>query len=155
MTPEEYQRLKEAEKEHLRKLKELKSAVRQLERQKKVTRAITDITDTPRTLLDQNAELVEQLAMEAARSEAKLDIALETAAEREAAPSSSPQPPIGEAEAEEEMRRLRAQQLLRQLREETAPTSVPAPPAASPPAKSGSDEGRRDLPEKTIGRMKP
>jgi hypothetical protein len=36
MSPEEYQRIKEAEKEHLRKLKELKSAVRLLRRRNAV-----------------------------------------------------------------------------------------------------------------------
>jgi len=154
MTPEEYQRLKEAEKEHLRKLKELKTAVRLLENQRKVTRAVGNITDAPRTLLDENADLVEQLALETARSEAKLDIALETAAEKDAAvPGESTAE--RDARMEDDLRKERARQLLQQLREEVAgSTPPPRTAAASTPAKPPTQEPSK-LPEKTIGRMKP
>lgn len=154
MTPEEYQRLKEAEKEHLRKLKELKTAVRQLERQKRVGRAIEGITETPRNLLDENASLVEQLALETARSEAKLDIALETAAEKDA---SRPAESAAEQDAryEEDLRKERARQLLQQLRDEvgSSSTSAPVAPKAADAKAPASDSP--PLPDKTIGRMKP
>lgn len=154
MTPEEYQRLKEAEKEHLRKLKELKNAVRQLERQKRVGRAIEGITETPRDLLDENAGLVEQLAMETARSEAKLDIALETAAEKDAgrpAESAAEQ----DARYEEDLRKERARQLLQQLRDEVGAASAAAPVMPKAAASKTSAPETAPLPEKTIGRMKP
>lgn len=149
MTPEEYQRLKEAEKEHLRKLKKLKEAVRQLERQKRVSRAVEDITDGPRALMDENADLVDQLAMETARSEAKLEIALESAAEKgETRPD-----PADEARMDEELRRLRARQLVEQMRGES---SAPEPKTTTDAKKEAKDdESKPRLPEKTIGRMKP
>ena len=44
MTPEEFQRIKEAEKEHLRSLRKPKETVRELERQKRMTRAVRSVT---------------------------------------------------------------------------------------------------------------
>ncbi|MDX1547617.1 MAG: hypothetical protein R3247_11545, partial [Rhodothermales bacterium] len=70
MSPEEYQRIKDAEKEHLRQLKKLKSAVRRLGRQQRLTQAVNDLTAGPQDALDTHRELVDQLAFETARQEA-------------------------------------------------------------------------------------
>ena len=43
MTPEEYEKFKEAEKEHLRKLKALKQKTRQLRRQQSVNQALDNM----------------------------------------------------------------------------------------------------------------
>lgn len=153
MTPEEYERLKEAEKEHLRKMRQLKRAVLELERQKKVTRAVQNITDEPRRLLDEQKELVDQIAMEAARSEARLDIALEAADEKAAAEPAG----ISPEEADEEIRRARARELVRRIQsEETA--QAPAQQNSGKPAEKaagGGADAHPTLPDKTIGRMKP
>lgn len=107
MTPEEYQRYKEAEKAHLRKLKELKKAVRTLERQKSVGAAAEKVAEG-QDLLEKQKSLVDDLAMETARHEARLDIALDSAAEADAAANTEA--------LEEELQRERAQALVRQLK---------------------------------------
>lgn len=158
MTPEEYERYKEAEKEHLRKLRKLKQAVRDLERQKTVTRAVEGITEEPRRLLDEQQELVERVSMEAARSEARLEIALEAA---EAKAPAEREPTVSPAEADEVVRRARARELVRQMREGEGPEPAPPasreePQAARRAAKADAEESDPPpLPEKTIGRMKP
>ena len=169
MTPEEYQRYKEAEKAHLRKLKELKKAVHTLERQKSVTQATEKVAEG-NDLLEKQKDLVDELALETARHEARLDVALDSAAEAEKQ---------AEMEAlEEELQRERAQALVRQLKRqmggEEEPLEaqpgfvgrrgdpVPSPTVAAPPSDEDSDAGtasrhptpgRDDRPEKTIGRM--
>ena len=110
MTPEEYQRFKEAEKQHLRKLKELKKAVGKLEREKSIRTAFENVSAGPTDVLNRQKDLVDQLAIETAQHEARLDMALESS--KEAAL---------EAEAaglEEELQRDRAQALVRQLKRE-------------------------------------
>lgn len=110
MTPEEYERFKEAEKQHLRKLKELKKAVGKLEREKSIRTAFENVGAGPADMLDRQKDLVDRLAMETAKHEARLEVALESAEEA-----------AREAQAaglEEELQRDRAQALVRQLKRE-------------------------------------
>jgi len=152
MTPEEYERLKEAEKEHLRKMRQLKRAVHELERQKKVSRAVRDMTEEPRRLLDEQEELVDRIAMEAAHSEARLDIALESADQKAESEPALPTP----EESDEELRRARARELVRRMQAGDAPEPSRSEPAKQAPEASGGEKpDRPPLPDKTIGRMKP
>lgn len=144
MSPEEYQRIKEAEKAHLRKLKELKGTLRSLERQGTVREAIEDLTSTPRHLLDRNAELVDRLALEAAQSEARLEMALEAAEEGGSADAE---------DLEEQWQEERAHALLRQIRSELREEEA-APPAEGERASEPPNAAPPDLPEKTIGRVR-
>lgn len=180
MSPEEYQRIKEAEKEHLRKLKELKSAVRLLRRRNSVNQALGDMATGPQAARDVHDEMVEKLAIETAQKEARMEIALENAKAEEVA---SAQQQSTEA-FEEEMLKERAKSLLRQIKlemgtpmeEASAPSSSAAPkeriatpevPRAdktlgrpAPAAQRDRDQPAKEspadaeLPEKTIGRMK-
>jgi hypothetical protein len=110
MTPEEYERFKDAEKQHLRKLKELKKAVGKLEREKSIRTAFENVNAGPADMLDRQKDLVDRLAMETAQHEARLEVALERSEEvaREAQA----------AGLEEELQRDRAQALVRQLKRE-------------------------------------
>ena len=162
MSPEEFQRLKEAEKEHLRKLRELKSAVRTHERQQKLTRAIEQITGADADVEGTREEMMERMTNETARYEAHLDLALESAAEQEEAARRA-----AEAEAfEEASRKRRADDLIRQMKEEMGPAAAtrtqpaPQPPRAQEhprdPKSETSESPTRPpgtRPEKTIGRM--
>lgn len=181
MTPEEYQRIKEAEKEHLRKLRELKSAVRLLRRRTSVNKALGDMATGPQTARDVHEEMVEKLAIETAQQEARMEIALENAQLEAAEDTAAPTPARSAEELEEEMLKERAKSLLKQIKmemgtppdEPVAPSSAATPkeriatpevpkadktlgrpvPAARPePDKDGPAEA--DTPEKTIGRMK-
>lgn len=159
MTPEEFERIKEAEKEHLRALKKLKKAVRGLERSKSIAQSVTKMSSSSQSALETHENMVDKLALETAHYEARLDVALESAKEhqeRDAADEA-----LGQADAE--LQKERARSLVEQLREEMA---VPEPDAGeavaeSPgPRRSESDEQDDDaedtgpLPEKTIGRMR-
>ncbi|QXD16956.1 hypothetical protein GQ464_008485 [Rhodocaloribacter litoris] len=179
MTPEEYQRIKEAEKEHLRKLRELKRKVRELERLKKVNQALSDVTGGAASVLDTHREMIEKLAMETALSEARLELALE--AEQEAAPASAEDPASNET-LEEALQKARAQELIRQMKLEVtssadetparppagktigamdpgtgqrAPGAETTTPPAAPEKPADPPAGPDPLPDKTIGRMKP
>lgn len=156
MTPEEFQRLKEAEKAHLRSLQKLKEAARQLRRQQSLTQAVENIVEGPRRVLDEQEALLEQLALDTARSEARLDMAMETL------PAETP-PALSDEEAEEALRAQRAQALLRQLKQEMGapeapPSATPLAPDAPQEKTLGGPRTRRtsdlpdSLPDKTLGR---
>ncbi len=149
MTPEEFERIKEAEKAHLRKLKELKQAVHQAERKKRISETLSNMAGGARDTLDENEALIEKLSFEAARHEARFDVAMEGSPEKPTAGA-----PNTEVQ-EEALRQARARQLVEDMRRQVQveqPTPENAPVADSkapslPPPTGG-------LPEKTIGRMK-
>ena len=159
MTPEEFERIKEAEIEHLRALKKLKKAVRGLERSKSIAQSVTKMSSSSQSALETHENMVDKLALETAHYEARLDVALESAKEHQERDATDEA--LGQADAE--LQKERARSLVEQLREEMA---VPEPDAGeavaeSPgPRRSESDEQDDDaedtgpLPEKTIGRMR-
>lgn len=165
MTPEEFQKIKQAEKEHLRKLRKLKDTVRQLDRQKKVSAAISDMTSSMEEKLDVHDEMVRRLAVDAALNEARLEIALEQ--------SDVADEKAQLARDEADLARAQAKQVVGRIRDQTDQPEKPEKPAPSAVVEGGSSsvatgrtrpasssraqtsDDRDDLPEKTIGRMKP
>ncbi|MEX0746723.1 MAG: hypothetical protein WD275_01905 [Rhodothermales bacterium] len=177
MTPEEFEKFKAAEKEHLKKLRELKRAVTVLDRQRKIRDALTEMTEASSDVLQTQADMVERLAFETAEQEARLEIALDSVAETSK--------PTDEA-LEEELRQARARALVEKLRDgelrvdaegNLTGGSSPKPvsprggsinPTTASRAESGADPTRSpqaprsgeadqkspdQRPEKTIGRM--
>lgn len=112
MTPEEYQRLKDVEKEHLKKLKELKQAVRVLERQKKIQSELAKMSRASDDALQAQSEAVERLAMETALHEARLDVAMDSA--------EPPEPAPRDDALETELRTARAQALVERMKQSMA-----------------------------------
>lgn len=149
MTPEEFQRLKEAEKDHLRKLKKLKDAARMLERQKKVSRAVTDMTSSMEQKLSEHADIMDQIAAAAALSEARLEIAMESSEKVDRVAQ--------EMQDEETLSKERAKQLIRQMKAESGdePEASTEKTRAESRKKTTTEDQTESLPEKTIGRMKP
>ncbi len=157
MTPEEYERIKEAEKEHLRAMKKLKKAVRELERSKSIAQSVTRMSSSSKTAIETHEEMVDKLALETAHYEARLEVALESAKEHADTEERAQQVLKADAELQKE----RARSLVEQLREEMAVPDSPAAEEAkrSDPEIADSDEDSDDdvdgpLPEKTIGRMR-
>jgi hypothetical protein len=132
MTPEEYQRIKEKEKEHLRALKQLKQTARVLERQRSINRALQDMEAGAQQARETHEELLDRLTLETAMNEARLEVALD--AVEEAAPASSPEA------LEAELQVARARQLIDTLKRQAA---------AADPAAASEHEA-----DKTIGRMR-
>ena len=153
MSPEEFNRIKEAEKEHLRKLKALKQAAGRLQRQKSIAQALGSMTQEAQQKLEANEAMVEKLAWETAEQEARMEVALESA--KEANPDALEAPKPSPAEAEEALRKARAEELVRQMKQE-AHAEEPATDvreAADRRPENTSDDSSDVLPEKTIGRM--
>lgn len=162
MTAEEFEKIKQAEKEHLRKLRKLKDTVRQLERQKKVSRAISDMTSSITEKLDVHDEMVQRLAVDAALNEARLEIALEQSDEADQKAQL--------ARDEEDLAKARARQVVGRIRktdepsrstefvskqEGESPSSATGRTPSDPGSTARTSENQDKLPEKTIGRMKP
>jgi len=165
MSPEEFQKIKEAEKAHLRKLKKLKDAVRVLERQKKISGAVTDMTSSIEEKMDEHRSAVERVALDAARAEARLEMALEAA-------DDDVEERSREIDDEQTLREHRAKELIRQIkagavdsdavRPESGDAARPDDGDAVEHSDTGADRaadqvGSDDapVPDKTIGRMKP
>jgi hypothetical protein len=140
MTPEEFERLKAKERAHLEKLRELKQAVKQLEHQRSVVSALDHMRTGATGLLDEQARLVEDLARDTAFMEAKAEMA---SADLDVEPSVS----------DEELQRIRAQQLVERIKAEDLAITDSAPPEG-PARQTQSPETPAIQPEKTIGRMR-
>lgn len=156
MTPEEFEKIKAAEKDHLRKVRKLKTVVKQLERQKKISGALNELTSSMREKFDVHDEMMDRVAIDSALNEARLEIALETSEEADRNAQL--------AQDEADLARVRARQVIDQISEDDG--SVDAAPSSGEPESDRTEssnvrqrpdrpEKRDDLPEKTIGRMKP
>ena len=144
MSPEEFERLKEQEKAHLRQLRDLKAQHRDVTRKKSIFDALRGMTrpDIDAT----HDEYTGKLMQDAAYSEARLDLAMEsagassgeTAAERSAR----------EAEERAALQRAEADALVRQMKQEMqGPMGAPAAaPTREATGTAASTEG------KSIGR---
>ncbi len=127
MDAESYQRLKEAEKEHLRALRRLKEAVRLLKRRSALDQALERLTTQTQAALEAHAEALERLKLETAYQEARLELALEHRTPSPTVLSDTAQPP------------LRVQDV-----REPRPCDPETETAAQAP-----------VPEKTLGRFRP
>ena len=169
MTPEEYQKLKEAEKAHLRKIRELKKAQRSSSRKASVTNAVTGMASKMEELFSEHGEMVERLQMDSAMSEARMEVALDSVEANDSVSEAQDAAELAAAEAE--LKRSRARDLINQMKQSDLKSSD-SPASASGSAKNstegstegstkgpenteGASEKETSLPEKTIGRMKP
>lgn len=145
MTDEEYQRLKAAEKEHLREKKRLRKQLAALKKRQRAQGLVQKMKQGAERLLRETESLVDTLRRQVASSEAQLEVAAE-ADDR-----------VDDLhEAEEELREERAESLVRQYKAATGGV-------ASASDRQTSDEGDASEPDsdstpagpdKTIGRMR-
>ena len=155
MTPEEFERLKEQEKAHLRQLRDLKSQHRDVQRKTSILDALRKLA---RPDIDEtHDEQVGKLMQDAAMSEARLDLAMEGQDAVDLA--------ARDAELAEALRRAEAESLVRQMKGELGVADAPGgrgPAAPADPADdktigraAADDERHADEPErpaKSIGR---
>jgi hypothetical protein len=137
MDRDEFERLKEAEKEHLRKLNKIKGELSHARKSQGLRRAIHELESSLSP--DSYDEMLERVQHETVTNEARLDMAMENRA----------LPELDE-EAARAARAARAAELVRQMKIAMGGLSDEESPSAS--ASSQPDE---NLPEKTIGRMMP
>jgi hypothetical protein len=153
MNRDEYERLKEEEKEHLRELKRLRERLREAERTRALRQAVQKVQEDAQS--EEFDDALRSVQEETLESEVRMDMALESA-------------DAGEVDPEEE-RRLRAEALVRQMKvamggiepeealREVEPESEPEEPTdertiGKPPRRSEESISEEE-PEKTIGRM--
>ena len=152
MTPEEYQKFKEAEKEHLRKIRELKKAQRSASRKSTVTKAVTGMATDMQDLFDENGQMIERLQMDSAMSEARMEVALDSVEMNSDVTEAQDAAELAKADAD--LRKSRARDLVNQMKQETGAVMDSNAEAPEPKADEAKPE-EKPLPEKTIGRMKP
>jgi hypothetical protein len=134
MTDEEFERLKAAEKEHLREKQRLRKKLESLKRRGRTEGIVQRMKQGAERLLRETESLVETLRSQGAHDEARLEVAHdESAADRQ--------------DAEEALREERAEALLRQYK-------AAQPGSRDQPETDASSETEQDGPEKTIGRMR-
>ena len=139
MSPEEFERLKNEEKAHLRQLRSLKAQQRDAQRKVQIANAVTGMRN-PELEASTDA-LTERLMRDAAHSEARLDLAVESAQTSAAASA--------QTEADREaLRQAEAAALVAQMK-----AGMGAPVTGAPA--TGASPAGGDLPPKTIGRPPP
>jgi hypothetical protein len=140
MTDEEFERLKEAEKDHLRAKKRLRAALEALKRRSRTQGIVEQMKRGAGRLLAETESLVDALRRAVAQREARLETALDTE-----------EADLEEAEAA--LRDERAETLLRQYK--TAQSTGRRRPDGADDDRADDDRAAPDGPEKTIGRMQP
>lgn len=144
MTDEEFERLKEAEKAHLREKKRLRSRLEALKKRRRTQSVVQTMKRGAERLLEETGSLVETLRRSVAQADARFEVGLE-----------DEEDPI--QEAEEELREERAEALLRQYKTAQSPTGSSESGRTSKTADDGAsseEDETMDGPEKTIGRMR-
>ena len=142
MTDEEFERLKAAEKEHLRTKKRLRATLDAVKRRTQSERVVQRMKRGAERLLGETESLVDALRRAVAQGTARLEAAFEDDRSRD--------PDLDEAE--EALREARAEALLRRYKAAQS-TTHRTQSGAEDPDESDSDP-TPDGPEKTIGRMR-
>lgn len=139
MTDEEFERIKEAEKEHLRAKRELRTRLAALKKRNRVQSIVQDMQQGAQRLLRDTESLVDTLRAQVARSEARLEVAADTEAHEDL------------HEADEALREERAERLVRQYKAASGPVATRSRRSAEEEeTRNASQEGS----DKTIGRMR-
>jgi len=146
MTEDEFQRIKEAEKKHLRAKKRLQRTLESLKQRNEVQSVVQRMKQGAARLLDETESLVDSLRRSVVQEQARFEVALddEQIEDEEL------------HEAEEALREERAEALVRRMKAEEEASSRPRPSVAD--ADDGSDaaaeeDPAQEGPDKTIGRM--
>ncbi|MGA7306829.1 MAG: hypothetical protein WBW88_18295 [Rhodothermales bacterium] len=153
MKREDFERLKEEEKNHLREIRALKQKLKEAQRMQRIGRALHDIESAGDLEgFEQSLEEVERKALE---QEARLDLAIDSAGSEQSAD-------LPEVD-EEALKLARAADFIRRMKvsmgEDTGAKSDvslndPAPSGEEEESAGASEEKASDF-EKTIGRMTP
>ncbi|MEF8864620.1 MAG: hypothetical protein V5A20_02530 [Salinibacter sp.] len=146
MTDEEFQRLKETEKKHLRAKKRLQATLNQLKQQSGsgVQRVVQRMQQGAMRLLDETESLVDSLRRSTVEDQARFELALDEASVED----------DDLRDADEALREERAEQLVRRMKAEEGDMLGTDPEGPSvDESSSGADEPHAEGPDKTIGRM--
>lgn len=161
MSPEEYARIKEQEKAHLREMKRLREQLSDAQRKGRLASALGSIAGALTEGDDEREALTRKLHQDSARSEARMEVALEGEAARQQAAEDAAARARLDAEAarlDQEAEAARAQDTVARLRAEMGLEGTsPSPPAPADPGKTlgraaDAPEAGSEPPAKTFGR---
>ncbi|HLT46794.1 MAG TPA: hypothetical protein VK002_06155 [Rubricoccaceae bacterium] len=138
MTPEEFERLKEEEKRHLREMRALKQQYREARRKRGLLDALRGLTNPEAEATHE--EMLDRLTRQNVESEARFEVALEDAGLDEDAAARRAR----EEADREAVRKAEAEALVRQMKQQMG----------DPSGGAASDEPSR-APGRTIGRVVP
>ncbi|HHP7239479.1 hypothetical protein, partial [Longibacter sp.] len=160
-------RIKEAEKKRLRMKKRLSALKRTSERQQNTASLVQKMKRAGASLLRDTQSVVDSLSAEIAKSQARLEVAMdEDAATRSSDAVGEDDVAAYERKQAEAEREARARDLVRQFKESVQPTRTadasPSPRQSDAPTGDetsssdapAEDNSDGDLPDKTIGRMR-
>lgn len=150
MKREEFERLKEEEKKHLREIRALKQRLKEAQRLQRIGKALQDVRSSGES--EAFDESLTEVQRRAAEQEARLELAIDSAAGESPAD-------IPEVD-EEALKAARAADFIRQMKVSMGDDQSTSQPPATQPAKEAgesesSDESDEADFEKTIGRMNP
>jgi len=148
MTDEEFERLKEAEKKHLREKKQMRRTLASLKKRNRAEDVLQKMKHGAQRLLRETESLVDTLQSQVARNEAELEVAID---ESDALDDLH--------DAEEALRDERAESLVRQYKAAAGPVSSRSTREGESEAESSEGDEEESAssaqgPEKTIGRMR-
>ena len=150
MDKDEFERLKEQEKAHLRQLRDLKKTHRDAQRTASTAGALRAIQDT--SAADRVSDGTDKLMRDAAQAEARFDLALEGRAPVTGNADDVDREALAKAEAESLVRQMKIQMgaapadsMVDTAQAATEP-SAPADAKASPAIGPGTDPDRTDAP---------
>ena len=149
MTPEEFERIKEQEKAHLREMRRLQGLAADAGRKGRLASALESLTGALTQGDDERSALMDRLGRDAAQTEARIDVALEAEADATARAAQAAE----QARFEQEQQNTRARATLDAMRAEMGASSGAAPSrsaaASAPPAAAAAPAA------KTLGRTPP
>ena len=148
MSPEEFERLKNEEKEHLRKLRALKQTHRDVQQKKKIVDAVTGMRNPG--LEAETDDLTQSFYRDAAVQEARLDLALEGQAPVTGNANDLDKESLAKAEAEALVRQMKAQ--MGHTPDLDAAPNAAIDPVQNPDSPHVQDPQAPDVGPKTIGR---
>lgn len=129
MDRDEFERLKQAEKEHLRTKKQLKRTLHTLKRKRRIQNAVTSMAQRANALLRENESLVSSVSADAARTAARMDLALDRIdavesvdwPDRTSSTATRSQDWAPDVDADEEELESRAEQIVQQMKMASGP----------------------------------
>ncbi len=155
MTPEEYERIKQEEKAHLRKLRDLKKTHRDVQRKAKIVNAVRGMRN-PELEAETDA-LTDGFYRDAAHQEARLDLALDSQSLDQAAAAEADKEALAKEEAAALIRQMKAEMGERPGSPDTRPAASPSGPKSigrTPPPEEEEPAAPAVRDAKSIGRQR-
>ncbi len=143
MTEDEFQRIKEAEKKHLRAKKRLQRTLESLKQRDEVQSVVQRMKQGAARLLDETESLVGSLRRSMAQEQARVELALDDEKIKDE----------DLHEAEEALREERAEALIRRMKAEQKASSRHPSVADAGSDTVPEEDPAQEGPDKTIGRM--